>query len=228
MTSTGNSLKREQLQTRLGYTFEDEQHLTLALTHRSAGKRNNERLEFLGDSLINHIIAERLYQQFPKAAEGQLSRLRAKLVRGTYLAQVATELDIGSCLVLGTGERKSGGRHRDSILADTLEAIAGAMLLDSHFAKAREVVLRWFEQSLAELTLSDERDAKTRLQEWLQGRAQPLPDYGLVSVTGPDHDQCFTVSCTVAPLPTAIEGQGRSRREAEQAAAAKALEELES
>ncbi len=148
----------------------------MALTHRSAGKHNNERLEFLGDSLVNHVVAEHLYRKFTSASEGQLSRLRAKLVRGTYLAKLAVNFDLGECLVLGSGERKSGGRHRDSILADAVEAIAGAMLLDSNYATANRAVSRWFETSLDALELSDERDAKTRLQEWLQGKGYALPE----------------------------------------------------
>ncbi len=224
MTST--TLKLEQLQQRLGYHFQDAHLLALAMTHRSAGKTNNERLEFLGDSIVNHVVAEALYHRFPDAREGQLSRLRAKLVRGTFLAVIAADLDLGTCLLLGTGERKSGGRHRDSILADALEAVAGAILLDSDFPTVRSVVLNWFAASLETLELRDERDAKTRLQEWLQGRGHPLPEYSSVSVSGPDHDQTFVVHCSVAPLKQAIEGTGKSRREAEQSAAQHVLEEL--
>jgi ribonuclease-3 len=151
-----------QLQQRIGYEFRDSTLLKLALTHRSAAKENNERLEFLGDSLINHVVAERLFLQFPEAREGQLSRLRAKLVRGTYLAEIANQLDLGSDLILGTGERKGGGRHRSSILADTLEALVGAIFLDAGFAEARATIMVWFADSFHGLTLSDERDAKTR------------------------------------------------------------------
>lgn len=227
MTSGRDRIRREQLEARLGYTFSDAALLQLALTHRSAGKHNNERLEFLGDSLVNHVVAQALYQKFPSAREGQLSRLRAKLVRGSYLAVIAGRLQLGDVLILGTGERKSGGRHRDSILADALEAVAGAVLLDSSAETARDVVLKWFESSLSTLTLADERDAKTRLQEWLQGRGHALPQYELVSVTGADHDQRFEVTCVVAPLSSPVSGEGKSRREAEQAAAAQVLEELE-
>ena len=228
MSSSANKLQREQLQRRLGYVFNDSSLLVLALTHRSAGKINNERLEFLGDSIVNFVVAERLFHKFPSASEGQLSRLRAKLVRGTYLATVAVDLEIGPCLLLGSGERKSGGRHRDSILADAVEALAGAILLDANLETAKQVVMTWFNGSFDNLTLSDERDAKTRLQEWLQGRGQPLPGYQLESVNGPDHDQEFTVTCAVAPLNQPVRGIGKSRREAEQAAAAAVLEELDS
>jgi ribonuclease-3 len=225
--SNAKTLRLQQLQQRLGYTFTDVGLLNLALTHRSAGKHNNERLEFLGDSLVNHVVAEHLYRHFTSASEGQLSRLRAKLVRGTYLAKLAVNFELGECLVLGSGERKSGGRHRDSILADALEAIAGAMLLDSNYTTANRVVSRWFESSLDALELSDERDAKTRLQEWLQGKGYPLPEYALASIAGADHDQHFTVRCSVAPLSEVIQGTGKSRRAAEQAAAARVLEALQ-
>ena len=224
--SHASQLRLQQLQLRLGYTFSDPTLLALALTHRSVGKLNNERLEFLGDSLVNHVVADYLYRKFCKASEGQLSRMRAKLVRGSYLAKLASGFELGDCLVLGAGERKSGGRHRDSILADALEAIAGAMLLDSDYPTASGAVSAWFDSSFDALELSDERDAKSRLQEWLQGHGYPLPDYALESIVGADHDQHFTVCCAVAPLPKAIQGTGKSRREAEQAAAQRVLEML--
>ncbi len=220
------SLKHTQLQQRLGYRFSDLSLLSHSLTHRSAGAKNNERLEFLGDSLINHVVAHKLYLQFPDASEGQLSRLRAKLVRGTYLAQIAVQLCLGDDLVLGTGERKSGGRHRESILADALEAVAGAVLLDSNFDRASEVVTLWFGDGFDDLNLSDQRDAKTQLQEWLQGRGQPIPDYELLTVTGADHDQAFRVACRVATISEPVEGVGKSRKQAEQAAAEQILERL--
>ena len=140
MNSEAKHARLHQLQGRLGYTFADVSLLELALTHRSASKKNNERLEFLGDSLVNHVVAGHLFVAFEEAAEGQLSRLRAKLVRGTYLAQLASQFELGPCLSLGSGERKSGGRHRESILADALEAIAGAVLLDSDFETACQVI----------------------------------------------------------------------------------------
>ncbi len=224
--SNVRALRLKQLEARLGYTFTQAALLEQALTHRSAGKPNNERLEFLGDSLVNHVIADHLYRKFHDAAEGQLSRLRAKLVRGSYLAKLAGDFKLGECLVLGSGERKSGGRHRDSILADAVEAIAGAILLDSDYAVTHRVVSGWFESSLNALELGDERDAKTRLQEWLQGRGHPLPEYALDTVTGADHDQHFTVMCSVEPLASVVQGSGRSRRAAEQVAAKRVLEAL--
>lgn len=227
MTSAGPQLHLVQLQQRIGYEFRDSTLLKLALTHRSAAKENNERLEFLGDSLINHVVAERLFLQFPEAREGQLSRLRAKLVRGTYLAEIANQLDLGSDLILGTGERKGGGRHRSSILADTLEALVGAIFLDAGFAEARATIMVWFADSFHGLTLSDERDAKTRLQEWLQGKGFELPTYTLIDVQGADHEQIFFVHCHVAPLQEPVMGQGKSRRQAEQDAAKGTLEKLD-
>ncbi len=226
MNSEAKHARLHQLQGRLGYTFADVSLLELALTHRSASKKNNERLEFLGDSLVNHVVAGHLFVAFEEAAEGQLSRLRAKLVRGTYLAQLASQFELGPCLSLGSGERKSGGRHRESILADALEAIAGAVLLDSDFETACQVISVWFVDSFQSLSLSDERDAKTRLQELLQGRGHPLPDYQMTSVEGADHEQIFTVLCRVEPLSEGVQGIGKSRRTAEQSAAEKVLEAL--
>jgi len=226
LSSEAKHARLHQLQGRLGYTFADVSLLELALTHRSASKKNNERLEFLGDSLVNHVVAGHLFTAFEEAAEGQLSRLRAKLVRGTYLAQLASQFALGPCLSLGTGERKSGGRHRESILADALEAIAGAVLLDSDFETACQVISVWFVDSFQSLSLSDERDAKTRLQELLQGRGYPLPDYQMTSVEGADHEQIFTVLCQVEPLSEGVQGIGKSRRTAEQSAAEKVLEAL--
>lgn len=225
--SPASTASLRQLETRVGYTFTDQSLLITALTHRSAGKSNNERLEFLGDSLVNHVVAADLFQRFPEATEGQLSRLRAKIVRGSHLAEIALRLDLGAALVLGTGERKSGGRNRRSILADTLEALAAAILLDAGFAVAREVLAGWFGPSLAALSLTDERDPKTQLQEWLQGRGHPVPVYEVLAVTGEDHEQEFLVSCTVAPFTEVWEGRGGSRRRAEQDAAGCVLEHIE-
>lgn len=214
------------LQSRLGHQFADEGLLIAALTHRSASGSNNERLEFLGDSWVNHVVANDLYQRFPRASEGDLTRMRSRLVRGTYLAGIAKNLGLGDALILGVGERKSGGRHRDSILADALEAVAAAVLLDGGPALASEVVLGWFGASLQEVSTETEKDSKTRLQEWLQARQLPLPQYELVAVRGPDHEQVFEVDCRCTGTDRANRGQGGSRREAEQAAAAAALEVL--
>lgn len=216
------------LQDRLGYRFEDPALLSLALRHRSVTGGNNERLEFLGDSVLNHIIAESLYQRFPKAREGQLSRLRASLVKGETLAEIGRELGLGEFLVLGPGERKSGGHRRGSILADAVEAIAGAILLDAGIETCRECLLRWYGERLEKLPPeAAEKDAKTRLQEWLQGRGKGLPDYELMSVHGADHRQQFRVACRLADLDLVFEGQDSSRRRAEQRAAAAALEALD-
>jgi ribonuclease-3 len=216
-----------RLQRALGYRFEDLGLLTLALTHRSAGRRNNERLEFLGDSIVNHIIAEALYSKFPSAREGEMSRMRAALVRGDTLAEVAGELELGEHLILGSGERKSGGKRRASILADALEAVAGAILLDADVATCRRCVLTWFHSRLDSLDHRGAgKDAKTRLQEYLQGRGNPLPEYELLGVLGDDHDQQFHVACRLTRPALVVEGAGSSRRRAEQAAANVALERL--
>jgi ribonuclease-3 len=216
-----------RLQRALGYAFADPDLLTLALTHRSAGGHNNERLEFLGDSILNHIIAEALYQQFPRAREGDMSRMRASLVKGDTLAEVARELQLGDYLVLGPGERKSGGHRRSSILADAFEAIVGAILLDSAVEQCRMSVLGWFAQRLEQLKHgATDKDAKTQLQEYLQGRRNPLPEYDLVNVQGEDHKREFRIACRLQQPALTVEGVGSSRRKAEQAAARCALQEL--
>ena len=220
-------LNTARLQRALGYEFSDPELLTLALTHRSAGGNNNERLEFLGDSIVNHIIAEALYQRFPKAREGDMSRMRASLVKGETLAEVARELQLGDYLQLGPGERKSGGQRRGSILADAFEAVVGAILLDSSVEQCRARVLDWFAPRLGQLSEgSADKDAKTQLQEYLQGRRNPLPEYELVGVLGEDHQQQFHVACRLQKPTLVVEGAGSSRRKAEQAAARSALERL--
>lgn len=219
------------LQRTLGHDFTDPQLLKMALTHRSAGSRNNERLEFLGDSIINHVIAEALYTRIPEAREGDMSRMRASLVKGVTLAELGREMELGDYLLLGPGERKSGGHRRSSILADALEALAGAILMDAGYERCRACVLRWFEQRLdsAVSAAADgaiEKDAKTRLQEYLQSRGAPLPEYELLAVEGEAHDQLFSVACRLSRPRLVVEGAGRSRRKAEQAAARDALEQL--
>ncbi len=217
------------LQQRLGHQFADLGLLKLALTHRSSGSRNNERLEFLGDSIVNHIVAEALYYKFPKADEGVLSRLRASLVKGETLAGLARELELGDHLQLGGGERKSGGRRRASILADALEAVAGAIFLDAELATCQRCVLAWYGGRLEHLSIDTvAKDPKTRLQEFLQGRGIPLPDYELLGVEGEDHNQRFLVACKISKPALTLEGSGSSRRKAEQAAAEAALQRLES
>jgi ribonuclease-3 len=220
---------RRRLQRALGYEFSDPDLLGLALTHRSAGRRNNERLEFLGDSIVNHVIAEAIYQLFPDAREGDMSRMRSALVKGETLAEVARELQLGDYLELGAGERKSGGHRRASILADTLEALAGAILLDGGVDRCRQSVLAWFHSRLDQMTLEDaDKDPKTRLQEFLQGRRNPLPEYELLGVLGEDHNQQFHVACRLQKPAIVVEGAGSSRRKAEQAAARSALDRLAS
>jgi len=216
-----------RLEKALGYTFSDASLLQLALTHRSAGGTNNERLEFLGDSVVNHIIAEELYRRFPRAREGEMSRMRASLVRGDTLAEVARELDLGDYLQLGKGERKSGGHRRSSILADTFEAVIGAILLDSGMDKCRDCVHKWFAVRLEQVADGNAgKDAKTRLQEFLQGRNRPLPDYVLLDVQGDDHNQSFRVACRLTDPEMQTEGSGSSRRKAEQDAAHRALQDI--
>ncbi len=215
------------LQQALGHQFADPELLVMALTHRSAGSKNNERLEFLGDSIINHIVADALYQRFPRAREGDLSRMRASLVKGDTLAELARELQLGEYLLLGPGERKSGGYRRSSILADTLEALAGAIVLDAGYERCRDCVLCWFGTRLDQLAAGAvDKDAKTRLQEYLQGRGNPLPEYELVAVEGDDHDQHFSVACRLSRPQLVVQGSGSSRRKAEQAAARDALQRL--
>ncbi|MFQ3787014.1 ribonuclease III [Halomonas sp. A29] len=213
---------------RIGHTFRDDSLLELAMTHRSFGGQNNERLEFLGDSIVNFVIAEALYERFPQAREGQLSRLRARLVRGQTLAELAREMSFGECLRLGSGEMKSGGHRRDSILADAVEAVLGAIYLDAGMDVARTRVLAWYAERLEAIDLQDtQKDPKTRLQEFLQSRQSPLPRYEVVSVEGEAHDQTFTVECHIELLDSHTLGTGSSRRHAEQQAAELALLQLE-
>lgn len=212
----------------LGRGFSDESLLDLALTHRSVGGRNNERLEFLGDALINVCVADALYQRHPSFEEGGLSRLRASLVNQEALAEVARELDLGEYLTLGPGELKSGGHRRSSILADALEALVGAVYLDAGFTATRDVVLHLLDVRLsAPLSTESLKDAKTRLQEVLQARELPLPVYAVESVRGEPHKQTFHVSCSVPVLDVRTDGEGGSRRAAEQEAALRALERIE-
>ena len=215
--------------TEIGHLFRDPGLLAQALTHRSAGAPHNERLEFLGDSLVNLIIAEALYQRWPQVDEGALTRARAELVRESGLAPIARDLDRGARLTRGAGEMKSGGHRRDSILADALEALVAAIYLDAGFEACRAAVLPWFEPAMAALPPPHKvgKDAKTRLQEWLQGRQKPLPVYALLSESGEEHAKTFQVSCTLAEPHVVTEGQGGSRRAAEQTAAEAALAALE-
>nr|WP_156642024.1 ribonuclease III [Lysobacter gilvus] len=212
-----------------GYDFVDPGLLAQALTHRSAAPLHNERLEFLGDALVNLFIAEALYKRWPRADEGTLTRARAELVRESSLAQIARTLDLGAHLVLGPGEMKSGGHRRDSILADAVEAIVGAIHLDAGFDACRAAVLPWFESAIEALPPPNKigKDAKTRLQEWLQGRGKPLPVYRLVSESGDEHAKVFRVACTLADPVVECEGEATSRRAAEQLAADCVLQQIE-
>lgn len=208
------------------YRFRDPGLATLALTHRSAGKPNNERMEFLGDALLGALVAELLFEAHPNASEGELSRLRAQLVNGQALAVIGRELELGDDLKLGPGELKSGGFRRDSILADAFEALVAAVYFDDGYDACRQVVRRLFSPRVAEIKRSS-KDAKTRLQEWLQGRGLPLPNYELTDSYGEDHAKIFDVSCTIdEPEPIRVEGRGGSRRAAEQDAAETVLRRL--
>ncbi|POP53221.1 ribonuclease III [Zhongshania marina] len=214
----------DELCQKLGYQFKDESLLAMAITHRSFSANNNERIEFLGDSLLNMIIAEALYKRFPNLREGELSRIRALLVSGKTLAELANEFNLGVFLRLGAGEKNTGGHRRNSTLADAVEALIGAIYLESGFDVCRERVLSWFEARIAVLNPeSSHKDAKTRLQEFLQARKLPLPDYQLLDTEGADHQQTFIVSCSVSLLKSTISASGSSRRKAEQAAAEKVL-----
>jgi ribonuclease III len=221
------TLKYQRLEQRLGYHFDDKRPLQLALTHRSHGATNNERLEFLGDSILNFIIGEALFIKFPEAREGQLSRLRSQMVKGDTLAEIAREFELGECLVLGEGEMKSGGQQRDSILADCVEAIIGAIYLESGLDIVRERVLTWFAGRLSQLTLNTSaKDSKSRLQEYMQAQRQPLPDYVVVDVGGEGHAQVFTIECRVALAKQPTSATASSRREAEKQAATLMLNQL--
>jgi len=212
---------------RLGYVFRDPALLDAALTHRSASKRNYERLEFLGDSVLNFTTAVLLYDAYPDADEGDLSRYRATLVSGSSLAAVAAGLDLGDQLRLGSGELKTGGFRRGSILADALEALFGAVYVDGGIGAAQAVIEKLFADRLGQLPEAQElKDPKTRLQELLQARGLPLPVYALEEVSGEPHDQRFVASCDVAALEVRASGGGSSRRRAEQEAAQRVLERI--
>ncbi len=221
------TLKYQRLEQRLGYHFEDQRQLQLALTHRSHGATNNERLEFLGDSILNFIVGEALFIRFPDAREGQLSRLRSQMVKGETLAELAREFELGECLVLGEGEMKSGGHTRDSILADSVEAIIGAIYLASGLEICRERVLTWFASRLNGLRVdTSAKDSKSRLQEYMQAQRQPLPQYVVVAVGGEGHAQMFTIECRVALTNQPTSATASSRREAEKQAAVLMLAQL--
>lgn len=216
------------LERALGYRFKAPELLEQALTHRSAASTHNERLEFLGDAVFGLVAAELLFRRFPDLREGPLTRARATLVRRESLAELARGIDLGRHLVLGPGELKSGGRQRDSILADALEAVVGAVLLDGGTLASHACVERLLAKRVAEIdSVRPAKDPKTRLQEHLQGRGLELPAYTVAEITGSSHEQRFTVTCRIAGFDTVVVGEGDTRRRAEQAAAMKALELLE-
>ena len=204
----------------LNYHFTNEDLLQTALTHRSASKKNNERLEYLGDSILNFVIAEALFEQFPTYDEGILSRMRSSLVKQDSLADIGRDLKLGDYLKLGVGELKSGGFQRDSILADAVEAIIAAIYLDSDFETCKKTVLLWFADKLKTIPPDlHQKDAKTRLQEYLQARQLSLPKYDIVKTEGEGHEQRFFVRCLVSDLNNESMGEGSSHRRAEQNAA---------
>jgi ribonuclease III len=214
-----------QLEEILGYAFADKHLLRYALTHSSFGGNHNERLEFLGDAVIDLVMSEELFRLYPNATEGELTRMRAGLVSRQAMAVVAAEYQLGEFLLLGAGELKTGGERRESNLANALEAVIGAIYLDGGYDSCRPRVLAWYRERMSRLR-PQRRDPKSRLQEYLQGRGKPRPSYDVVSVQGPDQDQVFTVSCTVVELAHPVLGVDRNRRRAEQAAARAALDEL--
>ena len=216
-----------ELSRRLNYAFIDGALLKRAITHRSKGATNNERLEFLGDSVLNFIIAAELYERFPRLTEGELTRLRARLVKQETLARLARGVKLGECLELGGGEFKSGGQDRDSILADALEAVFGAVFMDGGHEGARRVILGLYQPLFAEVDPGAiDKDPKTQLQEFLQKRLAVTPAYTVLEVSGEAHQQNFLVECVVPGLAAPVQGRGASRRAAEQDAAATALERL--
>lgn len=212
---------------RLDYSFNNPDLLAEALTHRSVSAHNNERLEFLGDSILNFVIADALFRQRPDLREGDLSRLRASLVNGDTLAEIARELNLGDTIKLGAGELKSGGFRRSSILADTVESIIGAVYCDSDFDTSRTLILRLFDHKLKHLPDIDSlKDPKTRLQELLQSRRLPIPVYEVLSVSGKAHAQVFMIQCSIDELNCVTQAEGGSRRKAEQLAAQAAYEQV--
>lgn len=211
----------------IDYRFTDPKLLEAALTHRSMGARNNERLEFLGDSVLSLAVSSRIFELRPDASEGDLSRMRARLVRGSSLADIASGMGLGKALNLGESELKSGGFRRSSILADAFEAILGAIYLDGGFQACQNVIFELFDPLIDRLPSAEQlKDPKTRLQEWMQGRARPLPAYHLVNEEGADHAKKFLVRCTLPDDLMAMEAVGNSRRKAEQAAATLVLQLL--
>ena len=224
-----NVFDEHRLSKILGYQFRDKKLLLQALTHRSfEGALNNERLEFLGDAVLNFVIAEAVFRKFPAASEGELTRLRSALVKGETLAAMGKKMGLGDVLRLGLGELNTGGFRRSSTLEDALEALIGAIFLDSELETTKALLLNWFAAQLAEITPgSAVRDAKSRLQEWLQAKNLPLPLYEILQETGPEHDKIFHVRCSVTSLNLSGEGRGISKKIAEQIAAEVLVQKLD-
>lgn len=213
-----------KLQKIIGYFFKKKEILKQALTHRSSGNNHNERLEFLGDSILNFTIAHALYKYFPNVNEGDMSRMRATLVKGNTLAKIAYEFKLGNYLNLGPGELKSGGSKRESILANTIEAIIGGIFLDSNIFIVEKILLKWYKKRLKNITPGEtQKDAKTKLQEYLQSKNLPLPQYVIIQIYGEAHNQLFTIQCKIKTISKNIIGFGANKRQAEQQAAKIAL-----
>lgn len=213
-----------RLSKNIGYSFKNSNLLIQAITHRSAKGQHNERLEFLGDSILGFVIAEALFEQFPKHDEGDLTRMRSSLVKGVTLAEIGRDFNLGEYLILGPGELKSGGHRRESILEDAIEAIIGAVYLDSDITVCKTLILTWFAKRLSAIKPGHEqKDPKTRLQEYLQGRKIPLPVYEVIDTTGQSHNQQFTVRCCTQVIESEVIAKGTSRRKAEQEAAQQVL-----
>jgi ribonuclease III len=222
-----NTNNIEQLEKILNYIFKDKSLLEQALTHRSFQGNNNERLEFLGDSILNFIIAELLFKKFNLLPEGDLSRLRSQLVKSSTLSEIGIFLNLGDYLILGEGELKSSGWRRPSILADSVEAIIGAIYSDGGISAASELIISWYKDKIESINPNDiQKDSKSLLQELIQARKIGLPEYNVVSIEGEAHCQHFKVSCSILKLGISIEGEGSSRKIAEQAAADEVLKKL--
>jgi ribonuclease-3 len=219
-----NPIAYNKLSQKISYNFVNKALLIQAVTHRSAKGAHNERLEFLGDSILGFVIAEVLYEKFPEHSEGDLTRMRSSLVKGVTLAKLATDFGLGEFLILGPGELKSGGHRRESILEDAIEAIIGAVYLDSNLDTCKALILSWFEQHLSVIKPGIHKDPKTQLQEYLQGRKIALPEYEVIDIQGQSHNQMFTVSCTTSVIKHKVVTKATSRRKAEQAAAQQVMD----
>ncbi|MGJ8691953.1 MAG: ribonuclease III [Thalassotalea sp.] len=226
MNIKSNPIAYNKLIKKIGYSFKNKALIIQALTHRSAKGDHNERLEFLGDSILGFVIAEALYDKFPNHPEGDLTRMRSSLVKGVTLAKLAIDFGLGEFLILGPGELKSGGHKRESILEDAVEAIIGAIYLDADLDVAKAIILTWFEPRLAVIKPGVSKDPKTRLQEYLQSKKIPLPVYDVIDIQGKSHNQTFTISCSTQILDSIVITNATSRRKAEQEAAQQVLDKL--